>query len=101
MGVVVAVCVTFGLTLSEIKTEIICFRTKGMSESTATFSVEAVSQASNQTNEYVYLGRNIKQNADLSIEVERRIRSAWSSLRKYTLELYDRPGAPLELQSGC
>ena len=46
----------------------------------------------------VYLGGNVNHNADLSIEVDRRIRNAWFSLRKYALELYDRPSAPLELK---
>ena len=40
MGVIVVVCVAFGLTVSEAKTEIICLRAKRMPESTATFSVE-------------------------------------------------------------
>ena len=31
-------------------------------------------------------------------EVDRRIRNVWCSFRKYTLELYDRPSAPLELK---
>ena len=73
-------------------------RAKGMPESTATFSVEAAGQVYNQTNEFVYLGGNVNQNADLSIEVDRRVRNAWCSFRKYTLELYDRPSAPLELK---
>ena len=47
-----------------------------MSESTATFSVEAAGQVYNQTNEFVYLGGNINHNADQSIEVDRRIRNA-------------------------
>ena len=51
-----------------------------------------------QTDEFVYLGRNVNHNADLSIEVDRRIRNAWCSFRKYTLKLYDRPSAPLELK---
>ena len=34
----------------------------------------------------------------LSIKVDRRIRNAWCSFRKYTLELYDRPSALLELK---
>ena len=46
----------------------------------------------------VYLLGNVNQNADLSIEVDRRVRNAWCSFRKYTLELYDRPSAPLELK---
>ena len=52
----------------------------------------------NQTNEFVYLGGNVNHNADLSIAVDQRIRNAWCSFRKYTLELYDRPSAPLELK---
>ena len=41
---------------------------------------------------------NVNHNADLSIVVDRRIRNAWCSFRKYTIELYDRPSAPLELK---
>ena len=77
-----------------------CLRAKGMPESTATFSVEAAGQVYNQTNKFVYLGVNVNHNADLSIEVDRRVRNAWYSFRKYTLELYDRPSAPLELKIG-
>ena len=93
------VCVAFGLTVSEAKTEMImCLRAKGMTESTATFSVEASGQVYNQMNEFVYLGGKVNQNADLSIEVDQRVRNAWCSFRKYTLELYDRPSATLELK---
>ena len=41
MGVIVVVCAAFGLTVSEVKTEIVCLCAKGMPESTAAFSVEA------------------------------------------------------------
>ena len=92
------VCAAFGLTVSEAKTEIMCLRAKGMPDTTATFSVEAAGQVYNQTKEFVYLGVNVNHNADLPIEVDRRIRNAWYSFRKYTLELYDRPSAPLELE---
>ena len=95
MGVIVVVCVALGLTVSEAKTEIMCLRAKGVPESTATFSVEAAGQVCNQTNEFVYLGGNV---ADLSIEVDRRIHNVWCSFRKYTLELYHRPSAPLKLK---
>ena len=98
MGVIVVVCAAFGLTVLEAKTEIMCLRAKGMPESTATLSVGAAGQVCNQTNEFVYLGENVNHNADLSIELDRRIRNAWCSSRKYTLELYDRPSAPLELK---
>ena len=56
MGVIVVVCAAFGLTVSEAKTEIMCLRAKGMTESTAIFSEEAAGQVYNQTNEFVYLG---------------------------------------------
>ena len=70
-----------------------------MPEPTAIFSVDATGQMyNNQTSESVYLGGNVNHNADLSIEVDRRIRNAWCSFRKYTLELYDRPSSPLELK---
>ena len=69
-----------------------------MPESTATFSVEAVGHVYNQTNEFVYLGGNVNHDADLSIEVDRCIRNAWCSFRKYNSELYNRPCASLELK---
>ena len=98
MGVIVVVCAAFGLTISEAKIKIMYLRAKWMPESTVIFSVEAGGQVYNQTNEFVYLGGNVNHNADLSIEVDRRVRNAWCSFRKYTLELYDRPSAPLELK---
>ena len=54
-----------------------CLRAKGMPESTATFSVEAAGQVYNQTNEFVYLRGAVNHNADLFVEVDRRIRNAW------------------------
>ena len=59
---IVVVCAAFGLTVSESKTEIMCFRTEGVPESTATFSAEAAGQVYNQTNEFVYLGGNVSHN---------------------------------------
>ena len=98
MGVIVVVCAAFGLTVSEATTEIMCLRAKGMPEPTAIFSVEAAGQVYNQANEFAYLGGNVNHNADMSIEVDRCKRNAWCSFRKYTLKLYDRPSAPLELE---
>ena len=96
---IVVVCATFGLTVSEAKTEIMYLRTKDILESTAMFSVEAAGEMDNQTNEFVYLGGNVTHNStDLPIEVDRRIRNAWCTFRKYTLKQYDRPSALLELK---
>ena len=67
------------------------FTRKGNAESTAIFSVS--SGPGVQPDERVCIPRgNVNHNAD------RRIRNAWCSFRKYTLELYDRPSAPLELK---
>ena len=41
-----------------------------------------VGQVYNETNGFVYLGGNVNHNADLSVEVNRRIRNAWCSLQK-------------------
>ena len=98
MGVIVVMCAAFGLTVWEVKTEIMCLRATGMPEYTAIFSIQAAGQVCNKTSEFMYLGGNVSHNADLSIEVDRRIRSAWCSFWKYTLELYDRASAPLELK---
>ena len=53
-----------------------------------------------QPDERVCIPRGKRQpHADLSIEVDRRVRNAWwCSFRTYTLELYDRPSAHLELK---
>ena len=40
----------------------------------------------------------VNHNADLSVEVDWRIRNTWCSFRKHSLELYDRPSAPLKLK---
>ena len=98
MVVIVTVCTAFGLTVLETKTEIMCLCIRGMPDATATFSVEAADQVYKQTHEFIYLGGNVNHHADLSIEVDRRIRDAWCSFRKYSLELYDRPSAALELK---
>ena len=96
--VIMVVCAAFSFTVSGSIAEIMCLRAKGMPKSTAIFSVEAAGQLYNQTNEFANLEGDINHNADLSIEVDRRIRNAWCSFRKYTLKLYDRPSAPLELK---
>ena len=99
MGMMIVVaCAAFDLTVPEAKPEIMCVCTKRMPEAPAAFNLEAASQVYNQTNEFIYLGGNVSHNADLSIEVDRRIRSAWCSFRRYALELHDRPSAPLELK---
>ena len=80
MGVIVVVCAASGLTYwRSILTSYTYLRTKGMPESTATFSVEAAGQVCNKTNEFVCLGGDVNHYADLPIEVDRRDRALPSS----------------------
>ena len=82
MRVIVVVCVAFGLTISEAKTETLGSRWKEMPKFTAKFSVEVAGQMqTKQTSRY--LGGNVNHNADLPIQVNRRIRNAWCTSRKY------------------
>ena len=97
MGLIVVVFATFTPTVSEAKTEIMRSCTKRIPEPTAIFSVEEAGQVYNQANEFVNLGGNVSHITDLSIEVDRRVRNAWCSFRKYTLEVYGQPSAPLGL----
>ena len=69
MEMIVIVYVAFGLTVSEDMADTMCFRTTWMPESTAIFSVEAVGHVYKETREFVYLGRDIKHDAKLSIEI--------------------------------
>ena len=67
------VCAAFGLTVSEARCTI------------------------KRTSSYIWGNLNHK-NTDLSMEVDRHIRNEWYSFWKYTLDLYGRPSAPLELK---
>ena len=89
MGVIVVVCAALASPYRRPRLRSCVYARRGMPESTAIFNVEAAGQVYNHMNEFVYLGGDVKHNADLSIEVDRRIRSAWCSFRKYPLELYD------------
>ena len=61
MGVTVVVCVAFVPTVSEVTTEIMRLRTKGMPESTAIFSAEAACPGGIQRNERVRIPRRESQ----------------------------------------
>ena len=53
MVVIVVVCATFGLIVSDAKNDIMCLRTKGMPEPIVVFNIEGVDQVYNQTSEFV------------------------------------------------
>ena len=89
MTVIVAACLSFGLTVSEAKTEIMCLQTKGGGK--MSFTINAAGQVYKQTIEFVYLGGAITADRDLNIEITRRLQRAWACFQRYKMEIYDRP----------
>ena len=73
MADVAAVCASFGLTVSEAKTDTMCLMTKRMDR--VTFVTEAAGQVYKRTAKFVYsyLGANVCENADLTVEINRRV----------------------------
>ena len=98
MGVIVVVCAAFGLTVSEAKTEIVCLLAKGMPESTATFSVEAAGQVCSHTHEFVYTSGGRPATMQTCPSRSTGAYATHGAASGSTLELYDRPCAPLELK---
>ena len=96
MTVMVTACLSFGLTVSEAKMEIICLETKGGGK--VCFTIGVAGQVYNQTIGLVYLGGAITADRDLSIETTRRLQRAWACLQRYKMEIYDRPGVRLRLK---
>ena len=64
MTVVVTACSSFGLTVSEAKTETMCLETKGAGK--VSFTINAAGQVYKQTIEFVYLGGAITADRDLT-----------------------------------
>ena len=96
MTVIVTVCVSFGLTASEAKTETMCLATKGMDRVTSVS--ETVGQVCKQTAKFVYLRATVCENGDLTVEINRRVLLANLRLRRYDLSLYEQSTAPLRLK---
>ena len=95
MTVIVTAC-SFGLTVSEAKTEIMCLETK--SGGKVSFKINVAGQVYKQTIQFVYLGGAFTADRDLSIEITRRLQRAWACFQRYEMEIYDRPGVRLRLK---
>ena len=101
MGVIVVACQEFGLTVSEKKTEAMHLWSHPHTASNAlrieAARTEGAGQRYKQTTKFVYLGSASSENADLDIEIKRRIGATWASVRKYSSQLYDRRNARVSL----
>ena len=98
MTVIVTVFEAAGLTVSERKTETMSLRTPGQMFLAPPLVIEAAGQRYRQTNQFLYHGGDIHESADLSFEIERRIRLMWACFKRFGPELYDRMTAPLSLK---
>ena len=61
--------------------------------------IEAAGQWYNQTDSFVYLGGTISETPDVSTEISRWIRACWTRVKKYAVQLYDRPTVSLDLKA--
>ena len=74
MTLIVTVFKAAGLTMSENKTDTMLLKTPDQTTLTPQLVIEAASQRYKQTTQFVYLGGVFHENADLSLEIDRRIR---------------------------
>ena len=93
MTVIVTACSSFGLTISDAKTEIMCRQTKGGGK--VSFTPNAAGKVYKQTIERLYLGGAITADIGLSIEITRRVQRAWVCFQPYKMKIYNQPGVRL------
>ena len=96
MTVIVTACSAFGITVSEVKTKIMCLQTKGGEK--VSYTINAAGQVYKQTLEFAQLGGAITTNRDVSIEITRRLQRAWACFQRYKMEISTHPGVRLRLK---
>ena len=96
--VIVHVFNAFGLAVSEKKTETMCMPAPHMLP--VVMHVEVAEQRYRQTQSFTYLGGVITECPDVSTEIARPLSACWMRIRRYQLELYDRPNVPLGFKIG-
>ena len=84
---------TFGMTISESKTETVCMPIPRAPAAWIVFN--ATGQQYRETTSFTYLGGTVTETPNLSDEIDRRIRAGWMGFMRYKRELYDRPKASL------
>ena len=93
MAVFVEVFGTFGLAISESKTETMCMPIPRAPTTKIVFN--ATGQQYRQTTSFTFLGGTVTEIPNLSDEIDRRIRAGWMSFKRYKRELYGRLKASL------
>ena len=87
---------SFGVIVSEAKTEAICLQTKGGGK--MSFTINSAGQKSKQTITIVYLNGAITADRDLGTEITRRLQKAWACFQRYKMETNYRLGVRLRLK---
>ena len=98
MTVIVTVFEAAGITVSDKKTQTMLPQTPHETTLAPPLVIDAAGQRYEQTTQFLYLGGITHGNADLSLEIDRRIRLMRACLKRFGPELYDRTTAPLSLQ---
>ena len=60
--------------------------------------IKAAGQRYRQTTQFLYLGGIVHENADLWLEIERRVRLLWACFKRFGPELDDRKTDPITLK---
>ena len=81
ISVIVTACSSFGLTISEPKTDIIRRQTQAGGE--VSFTINAAGQVYKQTIEFVYSSGATPADRDPSIQATRRFQRAWACFQRY------------------
>ena len=103
MTIIVKVFGSFGLTVSEKKTETLLMRApekqpkKGGSPPPP-LVIEAAGQKYAQAAQFRYLGGLVNKDGELTQEINHRSRAAWACITRFSRELFDRPRAPCRLK---
>ena len=103
MTTIVEVFGEFGLTVPDKKTETLLMRApekqpkKGGSPPPP-LVIEAAGQKYAQIAQFRYLDGLVKEDGELTQEINHRSRAAWACIRRSSRELFDRPRAPWRLK---
>ena len=106
MTTIVEVFGAFVLTVSEKKTETLLMRAlkkqpkKGGSPPPP-LVIEAAGQKCAQAAQFRYLGGLVNKDGELTQEINHRSRAAWTCIRRFSRELFDRPRSPWRLKFDC
>ena len=103
MTTIVEVFGGFGLTVSEKRTETLLMwapkkQPKKGGSPPPPLVIEAAGQKFAHTTQFRYLGGLVNEDGELTQEINHRSRAAWTCIRRFSRELFDRQRAPWRLK---